>query len=262
MRPSPGWPDTKLRMARRMDSTTVPDGTYTLQAEAIDGAGLQAFSKGVTVIVENTPPTTSILIPSSGASLSGSQVVLDAGASLNVGVNQCAILSHRWIAEQCAHRHGDSDPLRLARDLEQHDRAQRHLHPAERSLRWGWLPGSQYGGHRRRRQPAAYDQRLDSVERRLGVGAQVILDASAPLNVGVNQVEILSHGGSLNNALIATATPTYLRLARVLGQHDSARRHLHPAERSLRWGWQPGSQSCHLCDSVKLNWVDSRTEQA
>ena len=38
------------------DSTTVPDGTYTLQSEAYDGAGLQALSAGVTVVVENTPP--------------------------------------------------------------------------------------------------------------------------------------------------------------------------------------------------------------
>jgi hypothetical protein len=62
--------------------------TYTLHAEAYDGTGLQALSAGVTVVVENTPPTTSVMIPSSGASVSGSQVLLDAAASLNVGVKQ------------------------------------------------------------------------------------------------------------------------------------------------------------------------------
>ena len=70
------------------NSTTVPDGTYTLQAEASDGAGFQALSAGVTVIVENTPPATSVVIPSSGTSVSGSQVLLDALASLNVGVTK------------------------------------------------------------------------------------------------------------------------------------------------------------------------------
>ena len=83
-----GWLD-HLRLARVRNSATVPDGTYTLQAEAYDGAGLQALSAGVTVVVENTPPTTSdVTIPSSGASVSGTQVTLDAAASPNVGVNQ------------------------------------------------------------------------------------------------------------------------------------------------------------------------------
>ena len=66
----------------------MPNGTYSLQSEASDGAGYQGVSAGVTVIVENTTPTTSVLIPSSGASVSGAQVILDASASLNVGVNQ------------------------------------------------------------------------------------------------------------------------------------------------------------------------------
>jgi len=40
----------------------------------------------------------------------------------------------------------------------------------------------------------------------------VILDAAATLNVGVNQVQFSLTGGSLNNALIATATLTYYGL--------------------------------------------------
>ena len=70
------------------NSTTVPNGTYTLQSEAFDGAGFEGVSSGVTVVVDNRPPTTSILSPSSGSSLSGSQVVLDAAAPLNTGVTQ------------------------------------------------------------------------------------------------------------------------------------------------------------------------------
>ena len=42
------------------NSTTVPDGTYTLQSVAYDAAGNQGASSGVTVIVENTPPTPTV----------------------------------------------------------------------------------------------------------------------------------------------------------------------------------------------------------
>jgi chitinase len=41
----------------------------------------------VAVTVDNTPPTTSVLVPSNGASLSGSQA-LDATASDNIGVTK------------------------------------------------------------------------------------------------------------------------------------------------------------------------------
>ena len=57
------------------NSATVPDGTYTLQAEAYDGAGLQVLSPGVTIVVENAPPPTSVILPSGGASVSGTEVI-------------------------------------------------------------------------------------------------------------------------------------------------------------------------------------------
>ena len=80
-------------MSRRSASgagiPTRSDGTYTLQSEATDGAALQAFSAGVTIIVENSAPTTDIVVPSSsGTSVSGTQVPLDATASANVRVNK------------------------------------------------------------------------------------------------------------------------------------------------------------------------------
>ena len=151
------------------NSTTVPNGTYTLGSEASDGAGFEGVSPGVTVVVDNPPPTTSIVVPSNGASVSGSQVGLDASASAQHGCESGPVHAHGWIAEQCAHRHGDPELLRLGRDLEQHDGARRHLHLGERGLRYGRPPGSEPGGDGRRRQPAADDQHRDSLERRLGV---------------------------------------------------------------------------------------------
>jgi hypothetical protein len=51
------------------NTTTVPNGTYALLSEAF-GAGGSAFSSGVSITVNN-PPTTSVLLPSNGATLSG-----------------------------------------------------------------------------------------------------------------------------------------------------------------------------------------------
>jgi hypothetical protein len=60
------------------NTTTVPNGSYVLVSEASGGSG-SAFSTGVSITVSN-PPTTSVLIPSNGATLSGS-TTLDASAS-------------------------------------------------------------------------------------------------------------------------------------------------------------------------------------
>ena len=64
----------------RWNTTTVPDGSYGLVSEA-SGPGGTAYSSGVGITVDNPPPTTSILVPSNGASLSGTAATLDAGAS-------------------------------------------------------------------------------------------------------------------------------------------------------------------------------------
>ncbi len=49
----------------------VPNGTYTLQSLATDSAGNTAYSPGITVTVSNTPPTTSVIVPSNNATVSG-----------------------------------------------------------------------------------------------------------------------------------------------------------------------------------------------
>ena len=60
------------------DTTTVPNGSYLLVSEAFNSAG-SAFSSGVGITVNN-PVSTSVLVPSSGATISGS-TYLDASAS-------------------------------------------------------------------------------------------------------------------------------------------------------------------------------------
>ncbi len=61
------------------NTTTVPNGAYTLLSEAT-GLGGSTFSSGVNITVNNSLPTTAVLVPSNGATLSGS-TYLDASAS-------------------------------------------------------------------------------------------------------------------------------------------------------------------------------------
>ena len=68
------------------NTTTVPDGAYTLQSRATDAAGNTAFSPGVGITVANPPPTTTVIIPSAGASLQGTSALLDATASASNGL--------------------------------------------------------------------------------------------------------------------------------------------------------------------------------
>lgn len=68
------------------NTTGVPGGTYTLQSLVTDNDGNTAYSTGTTTTVDNTPPTTAVLIPSNRAALSGTGAVLDATASASYGV--------------------------------------------------------------------------------------------------------------------------------------------------------------------------------
>ena len=78
-----GTPTLYGYLAQR-NTTTVPNGTYTLQSVATYVGGVSGTSPGVTITVNNPPPTTSVLIPSNGATESGTAAFLDASASPNV----------------------------------------------------------------------------------------------------------------------------------------------------------------------------------
>jgi acetyl esterase len=66
------------------NSTSVPNGTYTLQSVATDNLAETTSSSPITVTVNNPPPTTSVVIPSTGATQSGTTALLDASASAGV----------------------------------------------------------------------------------------------------------------------------------------------------------------------------------
>ena len=65
------------------DSTTKPSGTYTLQSVATSG-GSSGTSPGISITVNNPNPSVSIVLPPSGATVSGTQAVLDAVATPGV----------------------------------------------------------------------------------------------------------------------------------------------------------------------------------
>ncbi len=71
------------------DTTTASNGFHTLTAVAVDTAGNQATSTGVTVTVNNssgTSPIVSITAPAPGATVSGTSVPVSASASSSIGV--------------------------------------------------------------------------------------------------------------------------------------------------------------------------------
>jgi uncharacterized protein YjbI with pentapeptide repeats len=70
----------------KWNTTNIPNSTYTLQSVATDNANSTETSNPITITVNNQPPTTAVLIPSGGASLSGPTALLGASASSAVGI--------------------------------------------------------------------------------------------------------------------------------------------------------------------------------
>jgi uncharacterized protein YjbI with pentapeptide repeats len=65
------------------NTTSVANGAYALQS-VVTYPGGSVTSAPITINVNNPPPSTSVLIPSDGASVSGTKAVLDASASTSV----------------------------------------------------------------------------------------------------------------------------------------------------------------------------------
>ena len=63
------------------NTTTIPNGSYTLQGVATYPGGSSGTSPGVTITVDNPPPTATVGLPANGATVSGGQW-LDSSASV------------------------------------------------------------------------------------------------------------------------------------------------------------------------------------
>jgi hypothetical protein len=66
------------------NSTTVPNGTYTIRSVATDVDGVRTTSAPITINVSNGPTSTSVIIPSTGATQSGTAALLDATSTADV----------------------------------------------------------------------------------------------------------------------------------------------------------------------------------
>jgi phospholipase C len=188
------------------NTKTVPDGSYTIDSVAYDTSGTVVYSNDVVIGVDNTPPVTQIVLPSSGATLSGVNW-LDATASDNVGVARVEF-----------HLTGGSLSNKL-------------LGTATPTI-YGWLAGwnsATVPNGTYSLQSIAFDEAGNSASSALvpvtianpppvtqivlpSSGATLSgvnwLDATASDNVGVARVEFHLTGGSLSNKLLGTATPT------------------------------------------------------
>jgi photosystem II stability/assembly factor-like uncharacterized protein len=68
----------------KWNTTTVPNGIYNLQTVAAYAGGVSGPSAPVSITVDNPPPSSTVVVPAGGSSVSGTSSVLDASASANV----------------------------------------------------------------------------------------------------------------------------------------------------------------------------------
>ena len=147
--PRHGHAHARTGTSSAWNTTSVVNGTYTLQSLATDGAGNTAYSPGITVTVGNTPPTTAVIVPATGATLSGTSATLDASASASngVGITKVQFVLTGGSFNKLGHRHGDPNPVWVRLRLEHHNHRQRHLHAAEPGHRRGGQHDLQLGSH-------------------------------------------------------------------------------------------------------------------
>ena len=117
-----------------------------------------------------TPPTTNVVLPSNGATLSGS-LYLDATSSPGVTNVQYELNGNGLSDDMIAT--GTPDHLRVVGELEHHERAERHVYAPERRLVRRRSQRDKSRHHHHGKQRATYDHCRAAFERRHVVGQPV-----------------------------------------------------------------------------------------
>ncbi len=190
----------------KWNTTTVPNGTYTLQSVATDALGQSTASASITVTVNNPAPTSTVLIPAGGANVSGGSSVLDASASANVSSVTYELSGGSL-----------TNPVVISGST-----------PTIYGWIGQWNTASVPNGTYLLQSVACYEGGVCSTGAPITItvdntppstsmlipssGATLfgpaILDAAATDNVGVTKVEFHLTGGPLSDVSVATATPT------------------------------------------------------
>ena len=209
-------------------TTTEPNGTYTLNSVATFAGGVDVTSSGITVTVNNPGPTTTVVLPSNGATLSGSQW-LDTIAPQ--GVTRVQYRGDGGNPHQFVHRERHPHHLWVVGGLEHHDRAQLDLHAQQHRYLFRWLRCHK-SHNSDRQQLATDDHRRITVERLHPVGERMARRQRVCRgDFGQLRDQRGSEQPRRHADLWLDAHP--LRLDRSVELRIRARRQLHASERRL-----------------------------
>jgi hypothetical protein len=195
------------------NTTSVPGGTYTLQSLVTDDDGGSAYSPGVTITVDNTPPATAVVSPSTGANLQGTSALLDATATASYGV---AIAKVQFTLTGGAYGKtiiGTATPTYYGYLFELNTTSIRNGPYTLQSLATDAAGNTAYsaGITIKVANPPPTTAVISPPTGSSLQGTSALLDASASTSdgAGIAKVQFVLTGGSYSKTIVGTASPTY-----------------------------------------------------
>ncbi len=191
-----------------LNTTTVPNGTYTLQSLASDTAGNTGSSAGVQITIANPPPSTAVLIPSSSGVTLSNTAVLDASAADAGGVAKVQFALTGGTLNQTVV--GTAVPTVYGYILELNTTTVPNGTYTLQSLASDTAgnTGSSAGVQITIANPPPSTAVLIPSSSGVTLSNTAVLDASAADAGGVAKVQFALTGGTLNQTVVGTAVPT------------------------------------------------------
>ena len=152
------------------------------------------------------PPSTTVLVPSDGATISGN-AVLDAAASSSIGISSVAIRDHGGFVDERRRCDGNPHPVRLSRAVEYDDGAERHVFPSSVATDTANIVSTSSSIMVTvSNTPPTTSIVLPSSSGT--VSGETVVDAVASSAIGISKVQYEVTGGTLTNFVVATGSPT------------------------------------------------------